>query len=46
MDVFEALREDLGSRFEPDVLKPLDHAMTLLDFDQARQRVDDLLGVL
>jgi PAS domain S-box-containing protein len=46
VDVFEALREDLGSRFEPDALKPLDHAMTLLDFDQARQRVDELLGVL
>ena len=46
VDVFESLREDLGSRFDPDTLKTLDDAMALLDFEQARLSVRELLQVL
>ena len=37
---------DGAGRFDPEALKPLDDAMTLLDVDRARQRVDELLRVL
>jgi HPt (histidine-containing phosphotransfer) domain-containing protein len=46
VDGFESLRHDLGSHFDPETLKPLDDAMMMLDFDRARQRIDELLRSL